>query len=106
LANSIFSWRSCCRKCVQERNRRDGFTGHCDDFQPETALEAGDYSINDPRTRRALNERLDVGFAKLGPLYEVNFEQRQPDNGCKHLRRVDLEIQTGLVPAPDGTFSH
>jgi len=93
--------------------------------QPSTALEASGYSIDDPRTRRALNEKLDVRFATLGPIYEVesesgatyevdieattctcpDFEQRQPDDGCKHLRRVDLEIRTGLVPAPDGTFS-
>jgi len=93
--------------------------------QPATALEAGGYSIDGPRTRRALNEKLDVRFATVGPLYEVrsesgntydvdieattctcpDFEQRQPDDGCKHLRRVDLEIRTGLVPAPDGTFS-
>jgi hypothetical protein len=26
-----------------------------------------------------------------------DFEQRQPDDGCKHLRRVNLEIRTGLV---------
>jgi len=93
--------------------------------QPPTALEAGGYSIDDPRTRRALNEQQDVRFATVGPVYEVesesgntykvdieaatctcpDFEQRQPDNGCKHLRRIDLEIRTGLVPAPDGTFS-
>ena len=116
-------WR--CRKCGQERNHRDEFSTPCDNPQPPTALEAGGYSIDDPRTRRALNEKLDVRFATVGPLYEVesesgatydvdiesatctcpDFEQRQPDNGCKHLRRVDLEIRTGLVPAPDGTFS-
>jgi len=93
--------------------------------QPATALEEGGYSIDDPRTRRALNEQIDVRFATVGPIYEVrsesgntykvnieattctcpDLEQRQPDNGCKHLRRVDLEIRTGLVPAPDGTFN-
>jgi|AntRauMinimDraft_3_1070383.scaffolds.fasta_scaffold00275_23 hypothetical protein len=116
-------WR--CRKCGQERNHRDEFTVPCNNPQPATALEAGGYSIDGPRTRRALNEKLDVRFATVGPLYEVrsesgntydvdieattctcpDFEQRQPDDGCKHLRRVDLEIRTGLVPAPDGTFS-
>ncbi len=69
---------------------------------------------------------MDVRFATAGARYEVvsesehtyevdieketcscpDFEQRQPDDGCKHLRRLDLEIRTGLVPAPDGTFSH
>ncbi|SDD86697.1 hypothetical protein SAMN05192552_10616 [Natrinema hispanicum] len=81
--------------------------------------------LSKSRTRCALNEKLDVRFATVGPVYEVEsesentykvdieaatctwpgFEQRQPDDGCKHLRRVDLEIRTGLVPAPDGTFS-
>ncbi|AXR76191.1 hypothetical protein [Natrarchaeobaculum sulfurireducens] len=115
-------WR--CRKCRQERNRRDEFTSLCDDPQPPTALEAGGYSIDEPRTRRALTENMDVRFGQQGPVYDVlsqsgstyvvdveketcacpDFEQRQPDGGCKHLRRVDLEIRTGLVPAPDGTF--
>ena len=68
---------------------------------------------------------MDVRFGTVGPIYELeresgatyevdieattctcpDFEQRQPDNGCKHLRHVDLEIRTGLVPALDGTFS-
>jgi len=59
-------WR--CRKCSQERNHRDEFTVPCDNPQPATALEAGGYSINDPRTRRALNEKLDVRFATVGPI--------------------------------------
>ena len=115
-------WR--CRNCSQERNRRDEFTDPCDDPQPSTALEAGGYSIDDPRTRRALTEEMEVAFVEVGPIYDVHsqsgatylvdieektcscpdFEQRQPDGGCKHLRRTDLEIRTGLVPAPDGTF--
>ncbi|GAB3038807.1 hypothetical protein GCM10025298_30200 [Natronobiforma cellulositropha] len=115
-------WR--CRNCAQERNRRDEFTGSCDNPQPPTALEAGGYSIGEPRTRRALTEDLDVRFSEPGPIYGVrsrsgntytvdveavtctcpDFEQRQPAGGCKHVRRVDLEIRTGLVPAPDGTF--
>ncbi|RQG94820.1 hypothetical protein [Natrarchaeobius chitinivorans] len=115
-------WR--CRKCGHERGRRDEFTSPCDTPQPPTALEAGGYSIDEPRTRRALTEDIDVRFGQQGPVYTVlsesgttyvvdveketctcpDFEQRQPDGGCKHLRRVDLEIRTGLVPAPDGTF--
>ncbi|WP_226007965.1 hypothetical protein [Natrinema salinisoli] len=117
-------WR--CRNCGQERNRREEFSNQCETPAPPTPLEAGGYSIDEPRTRRALNEDMDVRFAMVGSLYEVvsdsgntyevdsesetctcpDFEQRQPDDGCKHLRRVDLEIRTGLVPAPDGTFSH
>jgi len=65
-------WR--CRKCGQERNHRDEFTVPCNNPQPATALEAGGYSIDGPRTRRALNEKLDVRFATVGPLYEVRSE--------------------------------
>ncbi|UTF55569.1 hypothetical protein [Natronosalvus rutilus] len=116
-------WR--CRKCGQERNRRNDFTSLCTDPQPPTPLEAGGYSIDEPRTHRALSEDMNVRFASVGPTYEVgsesgntyavvveaetctcpDCEQRQPVGGCKHLRRVDLEIQTGITPAPDGTFN-
>ncbi|AGB31724.1 hypothetical protein C488_14702 [Natrinema pellirubrum DSM 15624] len=115
-------WR--CRNCGQERNRRDEFRNQCEAPAPPTPLEAEGYSINDARTCRALSEEMDVRFTAAGPIYEVDsesgntyeidietetcncpdFEQRQPKSGCKHLRRVDLEIRTGLVPAPDGTF--
>jgi len=115
-------WR--CRKCGQERNRRNEFSTPCDDPQPPTALEAGGYSIDEPRTRRALTEDMDVRFGQQGSVYDVfsesgstyvvdvetetctcpDFERREPDGGCKHIRRIDLEIRTGLVPAPDGTF--
>ncbi|MCU4744617.1 ArdC-like ssDNA-binding domain-containing protein [Natronoglomus mannanivorans] len=104
-------------------------TGEADELVPAlleaaSSLEVGSYSIDEPRTRRALTENMDVHFTRPGPIYEVvsesentykvdveaetctcsDFEQRQPDGGCKHLRRVDLEIRTGLVPAPDGIF--
>jgi hypothetical protein len=115
-------WR--CRKCGQERNCRNEFSTPCEEPQPPTALEAGGYSIDEPRTRRALTEDIDVRFGRQGSTYEVfsqsgstylvdveeemctcpDYEKRQPTGGCKHLRRVDLEIRTGLVPAPDGTF--
>ncbi len=115
-------WR--CRNCGQERNHRNEFTTPCKHPRPPTTLEAGGYSIDDSRTRRALSEEMDVRFIEPGPVYDVlsesgatylvdveeetctcpDFENRQPDGGCKHLRRVDLEIRTGLVPAPDGTF--
>lgn len=115
-------WR--CRNCGQERNHRDEFRNQCETPAPPTPLEAERYSIDDARTRRALSEEMNVRFTTAGPIYEVDsesgntyeldieaeacncpdFEQRQPESGCKHLRRVDLEIRTGLVPAPDGTF--
>lgn len=42
----------CCRNCSQERNRRDGFIDRCESPDPPTPLEAGRYTIDDPRTRR------------------------------------------------------
>lgn len=68
---------------------------------------------------------MDVRFAEEGSTYEVvsesgntytvdieaetctcpDYNQCQPTDGCKHLRRVDLEIRTGIAPAPDGTFN-
>ena len=115
-------WR--CKKCGQERNHRNGFATPCEEPQPPTALEVGGYSIDEPRTRRALSEDMDVRFASVGPTYEVisesgntytvdveeetctcpDCEQRQPVGGCKHLRRVDLEIRTGIILGSDGTF--
>ncbi|SER42740.1 hypothetical protein [Natrinema salaciae] len=115
-------WR--CRNCGQERNRRDEFRDQCETPAPPTPLEAGGYSIDNARTRRALSEQMDVCFTTAGSIYEVDsesgntyeidieaetcsctdFERRQPKSGCKHLRRVDLEIRTGLVLGPDGTF--
>ncbi|UHQ98191.1 hypothetical protein HYG81_19010 (plasmid) [Natrinema zhouii] len=113
-----------CRNCGQERNRRGVFNDQCE--TPPAPLEAGGFSIDEPRTCRTLSENMDVSFASVGSLYEVisesgntynvdiegemgscpDFEQCQPDDGCKHLRRVGLEIHMGLVPTPDGTFDH
>jgi len=31
-----------------------------------------------------------------------DWQQRSPEGGCKHLRRVDHEIKRGRVPRPDG----
>lgn len=115
-------WR--CRKCGQERNRRSEFTEPCEGAPRPHPLSDGGYSIDDPRTRRALSEDMDVRFGTQGPVYAVESErgttyevdidaetctcpdwtERTPEGGCKHLRRVDLEIRTGVVPQPDGTF--
>lgn len=43
----------------------------CEEPQPATPLKAGGYSIDEPRTRRALTKAIDVHFAQPGPLYEV-----------------------------------
>ena len=75
-----------------------------------------------PRERRAHEEEMDVSLLRKGGIYEVysesgniyrvdvaggtctclDWQQREPDGGCKHLRRVDAEIKAGDVPRPDG----
>ncbi len=60
-----------CQNCGQERNRRDDFRTPCDEPEPPTPLEAGNYSIDEPRTRRALTENIDAYFTRPGPIYEV-----------------------------------
>lgn len=72
---------------------------------------------DDPRTKRAKQEDIDVSFlAKPGryevysasnSVYEVDVVEKTcscPDDValCKHLRRVDIEIRAGFVPRPDG----
>ena len=77
---------------------------------------------SDPRTERARTEEMDVSLLRKGGVYEVqsasgnsyeadvasktctcpDFTKRQPSGGCKHLRRVDIEIRSGNVPRPDG----
>lgn len=76
----------------------------------------------DARERRAREEEMEVSLLRKGGVYEVHSEsgntyrvdvasgtctcldwqQREPDGGCKHLRRVDAEIKAGDVPRPDG----
>ena len=76
----------------------------------------------DARERRARKEEMKVSLLRKGGVYEVHSEsgntykvdvaggtctcldwqQREPDGGCKHLRRVDAEIKAGDVPRPDG----
>ncbi|WP_435182147.1 hypothetical protein [Halorussus sp. AFM4] len=77
---------------------------------------------SDPRTKRAQTEEMDISLLRKGGVYEVqsasgntyevdvasktctcpDFTKRQPSGGCKHLRRADIEIQSGNVPRPDG----
>lgn len=76
----------------------------------------------DHRTRRAQEEEMDVSLAQKGGIYEVqsasdniykvdvgagvcscpDWERNEPDGGCKHLRRVSMEIKAGNVPKPNG----
>ena len=63
-------WR--CRRCGQERNRPFEFGEPCEGGPLRTPLEDGGYSIDDPRTRRALSEEMDVRFGDRGPVYREN----------------------------------
>ncbi|WP_248898239.1 hypothetical protein [Haloplanus halobius] len=76
----------------------------------------------DPRTKRAVAEAMAVSLLSKGGRYKVqstsgnrcevdivdesctcpDWQQRSPEGGCKHLRRVDHEIKRGHVPRPDG----
>ena len=76
----------------------------------------------EPRTRRAVDEAMKVSLLEKGGRYEVrsasgnwyevdvisesctcpDWQQRAPEGGCKHIRRVDHEIKQGRVPRPDG----
>ncbi|GAB7093930.1 hypothetical protein JCM30237_10820 [Halolamina litorea] len=116
-----------CLTCGQERNRPEHFREPCENPEPSTPLSDGGYSVDDARTRRALTENMVVRFSDIGPVYhvqsesgnsyEVDIERVQcscPDwlyrgeslgqQGCKHLRRTNLEIAAGLVPQPNGRF--
>lgn len=114
-------WR--CRACGQERTRHDEFEEPCEVDRPPNPLVTGGYSVDDPRTRRALTEEMNVHFGERGPTYAVDSESGNtywvdveaetctcPDHTkrqvfCKHLRRVDLEIRTGTTPSPAGRFN-
>lgn len=116
-----------CQNCGQERNRPEHFRESCDAPAPSTPLSDGGYSVEDPRTRRALTENMEVRFTETGPVYDVQSESGNtyevdientrcscPDwqkrghilgtLGCKHLRRTNLEIAAGQVPQPNGRF--
>ena len=75
----------------------------------------------DSRTRRAQTEDMDVRLCRAGGGYAVTGEsgnlyivdvglqlctcpdqQKSEVDRCKHLRRVDLELEAGTVPTPDG----
>lgn len=65
---------------------------------------------------------MDVSLLRRGGMYEVrsasgnihevnvleksctcpDHRENEPAGGCKHLRRVDYELQAGLLPRPDG----
>lgn len=98
----------------------DGGVAQCFDDGDGSDLEDDPLAIHsddDPRTKRAKREPIDVSFlekpgryevySSSGRVYEVNVLAKTcscPDvvKRCKHLRRVDIEIRNGLIPRPDG----
>ncbi|WP_459190930.1 hypothetical protein [Halosimplex sp. J119] len=92
------------------------------DIQQPSVSDEAPQEDSDPRTERARTEEMDVSLLRKGGVYEVqsasentyevdvasktctcpDFTKRQPSGGCKHLRRVDIEIRDGTVPRPDG----
>lgn len=96
-----------------QMSRRETRSGRTTPHQSNTDL--------DPRTRRAIEEEMDIVFVGIGA-YVVHFESGNcyridvfersctcPDwqkpstpSRCKHIRRVELEIDVGTVPRPDG----
>jgi hypothetical protein len=74
------------------------------------------------RARRAREEEMTVSLRQTGGIYDVHSEsghtyrvdiageecscpdwqEREPEGGCKHLRRVRLAVRAGQVPTPDG----
>ncbi|WP_435102403.1 SWIM zinc finger family protein [Halarchaeum sp. P4] len=116
-----------CRFCGQERPEPEQFGRACATPYPRSAVRDGEYDIDDPRTRRALTETMVTRFledgaryavdSESGHTYEVDIAERTctcPDwakrgaelgpQGCKHLRRVELEILARRLPRPDGRF--
>jgi hypothetical protein len=99
--------------------------GDASGSEPNTGGTDESAAANDtitPRTRRARDEEMDVSLLRKGGIYEVrsasdsvyevdiadgsctclDWQRRDPDGGCKHLRRVDMAIKAGTVPRPDG----
>lgn len=74
------------------------------------------------RAQRARAESMTVSLRRTGGIYDVqsesgntyrvdlpaetcscpDWQEREPDGGCKHLRRVRIEVRAGRVPTPDG----
>jgi hypothetical protein len=84
-----------------------------------TTVDEIDTTAN--RTKRAIDESMEVSLNKSGGKYIVrtksgayqvdlvskgcncdDWKFRQPDGGCKHLRRVLLELALRRIPRPDG----
>jgi len=114
--------RDGCAWCLAGAVAPDG--GRAGDVRDRLAVDENTQSQNDlePRTKRAVTEAMDASLLSKGGRYEVqsasgnryevdvidksctcpDWQQRSPEGGCKHLRRVDHEIKQGRVPRPDG----
>ncbi|SFS09925.1 hypothetical protein SAMN05216559_3621 [Halomicrobium zhouii] len=88
-----------------------------DDAEPSRDDPFAVSDADQPRTERAKTEDMDVSLLRKGGVYQVHSASDSyydvdvaaescscPDTAdrCKHLRRVGLEIEAGLVPRPDG----
>ena len=98
--------------------------GRTGDVRDWLVVDANAQSQDDlePRTKRAVAEAMAVSLLSKGGRYEVlsasanryevdvvnesctclDWQQRSPEGGCKHLFRADHEIKRGRVPRPDG----
>lgn len=98
--------------------------GQAGDVRDRMIVSDGFTSADDlePRTKRAVEEAMTVSLLAKGGRYEVeaasgnqfkvdiieqsctcpDWQQRAPDGGCKHMRRVDHKIKQGQIPRPDG----
>jgi len=108
---------------LQSRDASTPDGGQTDDMRDRMVVAESSSQSNDldPRTRRAITEEMAISLLEKGGRYEVrsgsgnryevdvigescscpDWQQRAPDGGCKHLRRVNLEIKRGSVPRPN-----
>ena len=93
-----------------------------DESQLMNLGESGTNTAAARRARRANEEDMRVSLRRAGGVYDVHSEsgntyrvdvgaeecscpdwtEREPEGGCKHLRRARIEVQAGRVPTPDG----
>lgn len=96
-----------------------------DETDSEATVDAEDEADDTPgqrRARHAREEDMDIALRRHGGIYDVHSESgntyqvdvleqtctcpdsqhSDPPGGCKHLRRVKTDVQTGRVPRPDG----
>ena len=101
---------------VRPRSQMSG-----NDIRSTSAVSEEHTADFEPRTQRAITETMDILFVGIGRYvvhsesgnrYEIDtvvdactcsdWEDSATPSRCKHLRRVDMEIDAGTVPRPDG----